>query len=189
MTEMKENDLNENMEGIDLLEYCFYHKFLLVEELVLQKNFLKLHHGRCTVIGKLIQHQNGYPVLENINQSSILPRACNLPEGTVNLRLFKFVTADVELKFGQYCEVCGEVVLWNPNSPRDNWLSMTPRSAVELELKNCDKAVRKQKIEKLCDTYLPAVNIFRVDYIDCAVELIQRHLKIRLLTSNHKRSN
>ncbi|XP_014099081.2 protein modigliani [Bactrocera oleae] len=186
MSEIKANELNESMEGIDLLEYCFYHKFLLVEELVLQKNFLKLHHGRCTVIGKLNQHQNGYPVLENINLSSILPRACNLPEGTVNLRLFKFVTTDVELKIGQYCEVCGEVVLWNPNSSRDNWLSMTPRGALELELTNCDKTNRNQMLEGLHRTYLPAINIFKIDYIDCAVELIQRHLKIRLLTSNHK---
>ncbi|XP_028895373.2 uncharacterized protein LOC105211108 [Zeugodacus cucurbitae] len=155
-----------------------------IEELALQKNFLKLHYGRCTVIGKLNQHENGYPILENINLSTILPRACNLPEGTVSLRLFKFVTTDVELKIGQYCEVCGEVVLWNPNSPRENWLPMTPRGAVELELKNCNVTSQQQKLENLHNTYQPAINIFKVDYIECAQELIQRHLKIRLLTAN-----
>lgn len=74
MTENNSYELNESMEGVGLLEYCFYNKFHLVEELALQRNFLKLHNGRCTVIGKLNQHQNGYPILENINLSSILPR-------------------------------------------------------------------------------------------------------------------
>lgn len=103
----------------------------------------------------------------------------------MNLRLFKFVTSGVELKIGKYCEICGEVVLWNPNSSRENLLPITPRGAVELKLKNYDKTSQNQKLEKLHHTYLPAINIFRADYIDCAVELIQRHLKIRLLTSNH----
>ncbi|XP_036341805.1 uncharacterized protein LOC118751145 [Rhagoletis pomonella] len=123
--EGEKSELSETADVLELPEYCFYNKFLLVEELALERNFPRLHQGRCTVIGKLSHHQDGYLILENI-KLPYLPRKYTLPEGSACLRLFKFVTWDVELKIGLYCEVVGEVVLWNPISSRDNWVPLTP---------------------------------------------------------------
>ncbi|XP_054736199.1 uncharacterized protein LOC129243100 [Anastrepha obliqua] len=172
-----------DIDTLELPEYCFHNKFILVEELALERNFLRLHQGRCTVIGRLQQHHNGYLILENINLSH-LPRKYALPEGTANLRIFKFAVWDVELKIGHYCEVVGEVVLWNPNNSRDNWLRVTPRGALESS-QNFDKINNKEIFEQLHKKYFPAINCFKIDYIECPAELIERHLKIRHLALNN----
>ncbi|XP_067613602.1 protein modigliani [Eurosta solidaginis] len=180
MLNTTENHSKDKTNANKLPKYCPYNKFLLVEELVLQRSFSKLHHGHCTVIGRLQQHLDGYFVLENIKLTH-LPKNCILPEGSVSLRVFKFSACD-ELQIGKYCEIIGEVVLWNPYNPCDNWVPLTPRAALELVLQHCDSATRTDQLDTLQKKYLPAINIFKFDYIECpAAELIERHLKIRLL--------
>ncbi|CAD7003921.1 unnamed protein product [Ceratitis capitata] len=181
MGENKSTEIITESEVVDLPKYCFYNKFLLVEELALERNYLKLHNGRCTVIGKLHYDHNGYFVLGNINLSSILPRDYSLPEGVISLRLFKFATSNV-LENGRYCEICGEVVLWSPNHTPVKWLPTTPRGVLECELQKCEKMNKIQLLELMQAKYQPAINIFQLDYIECPSELIQRHLKIRLIT-------
>lgn len=67
------DSLQVNFEVDDinnLPKYCDFHKFFLVEELVLQDDYTRIHYGKCRVIGRLISI-NGDFFLENIQITNL----------------------------------------------------------------------------------------------------------------------
>lgn len=68
MDSLKVNFEVDNINNLP--KYCDFHKFLLVEELVLQDDYTRLHYGKCRVIGRLISI-NGEFFLENIQITNL----------------------------------------------------------------------------------------------------------------------
>ncbi|XP_075145268.1 uncharacterized protein LOC142220169 isoform X2 [Haematobia irritans] len=66
--------------------YCNFHKFLLVEEIILEDDYRQLHCGKCRVIGRVQKTSTFDFFLENVPISN-LPEEYSLPEGTIKLYL------------------------------------------------------------------------------------------------------
>ncbi|XP_061394086.1 uncharacterized protein LOC133329626 [Musca vetustissima] len=173
-----------DIEAIENLpQYCNYHRFLLVEELLLVDDYSSLHYGKCRLIGRVFAAPNEI-YLENIEIPNI-PEECALTEGTLQIRLHATAaSASIfpTLEHGKYFEILGEVILLsNSNNPdREN---LTSRGVVE-RMQSPLKPENKQNLMQYFKKhYKPAVNVWFVSQINEAPELISRNLEVRMLES------
>ncbi|XP_017034413.1 protein modigliani [Drosophila kikkawai] len=161
-------------------EYCHYFKTLLVEELVLESDYRKLHYGQCSVIGRLRVAEHFR--LENVCVRS-LPQDCCLPEGALSLLLLG-LTYDKATKQrvsnGCYCILRGEVVLCNVLRPKSP--TLTARGIHEqLASLGQDSLAQQKLLSDLKLTHKPAIAVWFAQKIDATDELLSHRLEIRSL--------
>ncbi|XP_017040170.1 uncharacterized protein LOC108087341 [Drosophila ficusphila] len=163
-------------------EYCHFFKTLLVEELQLETDYQKLHYGQCAVIGRLALKTDHFR-LENVRVKS-LPKNYQLPEGAISLLLLGLTidkACDQRVAAGCYCIVRGEVVLCNvlrPNDPK-----LTARG-VQQQVANLshDPKAQERYLSQIQLSHKPAIDLWFIQSIDRAEDLLTRRLKIRELT-------
>ncbi|XP_022215859.2 uncharacterized protein LOC111069930 [Drosophila obscura] len=168
-------------------QYTNFFESLLVEELVLEPNYLKLHYGKCAVIGRLTVLAERYR-LENVRVKS-LPRECSLPGGILSVLLLGLDITKVSklnLISGCHCIVRGEVVLCclqSPNSP-----TLTSGGVFNLlQGMTDDEAACKRYLEKLHQTHIPAIDVWFAHPIDSFEQLIDSRLQIKQLSFHDSR--
>ncbi|XP_017141946.1 uncharacterized protein LOC108155564 [Drosophila miranda] len=178
----------ERKEGRSSPPYIDFFETLLVEELALEPNYLKLHYGKCAVIGRLTVVSEKYR-LENVRVKS-LPEECSLPEGILSVLLLGLDIAkasEQNLSSGCYCIVRGEVVLCCvqfPNSP-----TLTTGGVLSLlQAMGDDEAARKNYLEELHKTHIPAIDVWFAQPVESFEELIDRRLQIKQLSLHDSHS-
>ncbi|XP_017113686.1 uncharacterized protein LOC108136801 isoform X1 [Drosophila elegans] len=163
-------------------EYCHFFKTLLVEELELENNYLRLHYGQAAIIGRLAL-QSAHFFLENVRVRS-LPENCSLPEGAVSLLLLGLTrekAIEQRVSTGCYCIVRGEVVLCNVLHSNSSTLTARGVNEQFASLAH-DPIAQKQFLSKLRLTHKPAIDLWFIQPIDKPEDLLTRRLKIRGLT-------
>ncbi|XP_073823578.1 modigliani [Musca autumnalis] len=168
----------------NLPQYCSYHRFLLIEELVLINDYSLLHYGKCRLIGKVLSSGTSDIFLESVKIPNI-PEEYALPEGTIKIQLIPAATspyASTTLEDGKYYEVLGEVILLsNSKSPERELL--TSRGLVERMQSPLKPEDQEQLLQYFKNNYKPAVSVWFAFQINDAGELISRNLEVRMLES------
>lgn len=90
--------------------YCDIYKPLLVEEIYYLASPTNLHHGMCSVIGKITFKDDRY-LLQNVKLSS-MDKAYQLPTGAINVLIIPLQEAYPPLPIDQFVEIFGETILW-----------------------------------------------------------------------------
>ncbi|XP_016950873.1 uncharacterized protein LOC108025115 [Drosophila biarmipes] len=163
-------------------EYCHFFKTLLVEELELETDFQRLHYGQCAIVGRLVLESKFYR-LENVRVKS-LPNNLSLPEGTISLLLLGLTfdkAAEQSVASGSYCIVRGEVVLCNVVQPNSRMLTSRGVHDKFTSLSH-NPAAQKEYLSRLRLTHKPALDLWFIQSIDRAEELLRSRLEIRGLT-------
>lgn len=201
-----------------LPEYCDFYKNILVEELVYIINPVKLHYGKCAVIGKLLCEERKY-YLQNI-RLKCLNETYQLPTGSVRTLLLPS-TDQNSFPTNTFAEVFGEAVLWDttnidqiavqvdrnlPAKSKDLMQFMCDKQ-LQLEREKgddqqrkptgmCDKSMNstvrmalRRELDELKRRYIPAIRVHKVNVIDQAEELIECHLEMRLVQQMKKLKN
>lgn len=190
--------------------YCDVYKSILVEEICLIPNPIKLHYGKCSVIGKLVLDAERY-YLQNI-RLSFLDRKHQLRTGEIRVLLLPSIR-DRPLPVNQFVEVFGETVLWacehqfNQNKVQDDIIlpttskdlmlsirdkqyqleqshSLPEREPTGMDDDNMHPSVKmtlRDELNMFEEKYVPAIQIHSFNVIDQAEELIRCNLEIRLI--------
>jgi len=107
-----------------------------------------------------------------------------LPEGTISLLILGLThdkAVEQSVATGSYCIVRGEVVLCNVVHP--NSRTLTARGVHEkLSSLSHDPAAKKEYLSWLRLTHKPAIDLWFIQSIDRAEDLLSRRLEIRGLT-------
>lgn len=200
---MNDSDIERTHDPAESLpKYCDFYKHLLVEELVLESDYRKIHYGKCAVIGRLCAIPD-YFRLENVTiphlprwvqqlEYAVLTRwpkvtwfysDYKLPTGAVSLLLLNFTYDKAcvhDLAHRSFCIVRGEVVLCNVQKPNSLVLSIRGLHEQLLLLGDNEEA-RSQYLQQVHQTHKPVLNVWQANRISHAEELIQRRLEIRAL--------
>lgn len=90
--------------------YCDIYKQLLVEEIYYLASPTNLHHGMCSVIGKVTFKDDRY-LLQNIKLSTI-DKAYRLPTGAISVLIIPRQNTYPPLPIDHFVEIFGETILW-----------------------------------------------------------------------------
>lgn len=121
-----------------------------------------------------------HPVLTNDAASF---RKYSLGEGTVSLLILGLTHDKVvenRVSTGRYCIVRGEVVLHNVQHPKGAKLTAGGVYDKINSLSN-DPLAQKQYLSALLATYRPAIDLWYIQVIDRAEDLLTRRLEMRSL--------
>lgn len=193
---------------IKLPDYCDTFEFKLVEELSLSDP-LDLHYGKCTVIGRLARNHKFY-YLENI-LLKFMNEEYQLPTGCVRVVLLP-VSKPNNFIAGAMAEVHGEAAFWRNDldwDERGNSLPKTTRDLIvdqrkhhikfndldsqaivdekEIPANGClkDDDIRGS-MTLFRNMWSPAIQVFTMNIVNEAEELIHCNLKMRMLRKKHK---
>lgn len=185
--------------------YCDFFRFFLVEELALWSNPITLHYGKCSVIGRLVNDNNGCLFLENCKILS-LSQEYQLDDGMVRLPLSNSICKNRQIPINVYVELCGEVILLNKNKCKQNENQLPTTSSIlmnqvrELQLKmEADRGLPAKEptgfgdrgmnstirmtlkgfVNEFKETYEPAIQLYNFLVIDQPHELIVCNLELR----------
>lgn len=183
--------------------YCDVYKHLLVEELYYISSPLKLHYGKCAVIGKLTFVNHRY-LLENI-QLPCFDKAHSLRTGAISVLIIPRHDMPLPLA-NQYVEVFGEAVLANRDAESvagtpttsafliQNLISMRtrqedeharrhPNNADDSTLKATIQLAVEQEVDAIRAKYQPAIYLRSFKLINEADEVILCNLELREMQS------
>lgn len=136
-----------------LPNYCENYKCLLVEELMCTVHPVRLHYGKCMVIGKLVVDNFRY-YLQNI-QLKCLGDDYQLPTGSVRILL---LTSTADRSFhrivGHFAEIFGEAVLWDTTQSTNNRIAIqqdyvAPKTSCELIQVLCNRQMELEREREL----------------------------------------
>lgn len=186
---------------LDFPKYCDYPKNLLVEELVFTSSPVRLHYGKCAVIGQLYREDNKY-YLQNI-RLSYLDEQHQMETGAIKILLLDMGNGSFQ-KFvdNKFAEVFGEAVFWPITESVDNQNTTAPTTTKDLvqqlrllnidssQIENMDpdesqitstfdEEAVEQAIEKFNSNYVPAIRISVMNLIDQAEKMIAYNLELR----------
>lgn len=203
------------MEALSLLNfqiptYCEYYKNLLVEEIHFLPNPIKLHYGKCAVIGRLILDQRKY-YIENV-KLNFLDDKCRLQTGDIRVLLLPSTETEA-MPIGCLVEIHGETVAWLadeefarnkvqddipvPTTSKDLILhirdmqhqleqakSLPLRQPTGMNDKSMNSSVKmalRKELSEMEKNYVPAIRVVTCKCIDQAEELIHCNLELRLI--------
>lgn len=198
---------------LHLPDYCNVFKEFLVEELVFYESPLDLHHGKCSVIGRLHERNNLW-YLQNITLNCV-DKEYQLPSGAVEILLVPTnYHADGASTFqnmvsGWFYEVHGETGFYSQSDGHQKPFtvaemiiklriahmtfneSMTDYELPDIPRNACtfDEAIVQRDIENIGKTFVPCIQVHTSNPIEHPVELLQTNLELRLLRQRRRQEN
>lgn len=190
--------------------YCDNFKFLLVEELVYVEHPVKLHYGKCSVIGRVIIENEKY-YLQNITLKCLGRKS---ETGQTQVLLLPSIANRIDMLVGKVVEVTGETVLFDHSRPfetRESSLALnehikSPKDIMlhigdlqmELECqlsipkrppsgmsdRSMNKTVRDalfRELIRLKEQYTPAIRVFHLKAVAQHQNLVASNLQLRLI--------
>lgn len=196
---------------LNLPDFCDNYKFKLIEELI-YSDPLDYHYGKCKVIGKLAFENDAY-YLKNI-QIKCTDENYQIPTGTESILLLPSAPPKNFVN-GAFAEVHGEAVFWRRNlnwNQHENQIPKTTRGLmIELRKKHIifidgSQMIIDRKIveegdylfnennfeeskHKFKSEWMPAIQLYTMNIINDAEDLIECNLRMRLLLKKHRQIN
>ncbi|XP_052867913.1 uncharacterized protein LOC128273889 [Anopheles cruzii] len=151
-------------------KFCKFYKPLLVEEVALIDHPVKLHHGKCAVIGQLAE--DGAKLMSLAIPE--LPEEIQLPDCSFAVDISVANFRDVMPNKGNHVQVYGELLLHNTCT----LLATTPeilRSTI-MELNGTELC---EAVLKITASHRPFIEVDHIEHTARARELVACNLRMR----------